>query len=469
MSNELDLVSSFMHSDEGPPIRLAAARSILEEAIRTEIGDLSVPRAPRDPHVTRRWRSTARTRIAVAGLAAVVASAVLIIQVVPTSESRPPVAAAAQISRLADSVRPLPPLKAGQWSSVQMVGEELAKVGTVGDIPTPDAQASVPISFGVWSNSTGTTCTSQQFGTATFAGPANAQAWQSIGLIATPTNQPVTGCVGGVQAAMGGGMAMTPIDVADLTHDPATLARELENGTTGVASVDQSRRGASRDQDVFARLVVLIVGPTSGAWPNYGQEMLQTMALLPGVISLGRMTAHSGAVGVAFSTEDVAVLNPRTGAETSNTPSPIVVLDPSTGALLEARNFSIPVLQSAGEDFVGSPDAPVVTEGVSYGISTTWIDPVGTPGISTVASLPVWITNYHIIEAVTIPNPDISLVSNTIDADLGNGNSSFGDPGVPGPNQTTFDITITDPATDVNAVVAALNASGVFQSVTVKA
>ena len=52
---------------------------------------------------------------------------------------------------------------------------------------------------------------------------------------------------------------------------------------------------------------------------------------------------------------------------------------------------------------------------------------------------------------------------------VGNGSSSFDVPGVPGPNQTTFDLTITDPSTDIAAVVAALNASGLFQSVTVKA
>ena len=344
-------------------------------------------------------------------LAAVVASAVLIIQVVPTSESRPPVAAAAQISRLADSVRPLPPLKAGQWSSVQMVGEELAKVGTVGDIPTPDAQASVPISFGVWSNSTGTTCTSQQFGTATFAGPANAQAWQSIGLIATPTNQPVTGCVGGVQAAMGGGMAMTPIDVADLTHDPATLARELENGTTGVASVDQSRRGASRDQDVFARLVVL------DRWTDqWCMAELRTGDVADhGPFAWGHLARTDdrplgrGWRGILHRRR--GVLNPRTGAETSNNPSPIVVLDPSTGALLEARNFSIPVLKVPGRT---SWEARA-SRG-HRGRELWHLDHVDRPGGQ--AHRQHWRLPPHVdrgfqsIEAVTIPNPDLSRCPN---------------------------------------------------------
>ena len=469
MSNELDLVSDFMNSHELAPADLATARDILDKTIQEEVGERSAVVEPQTSARRRpRW-STARTRVAVAGVAAVAASAVLILQVVPTADSHPPVAAAAQISRLAASVQPAVPLAPGQWSSVQMTGQVLAKVGTVGEIPTPDAQASVPLSIGVWSNSTGTTCTSQQFGTATFAGPANAQAWQAIGLIATPTNQPVTGCVAGVQAALGGGMALTPIDVAELTHDPATLAKELQNGTTGVTSIDESARGGSDRQTAFARLVTLIVGPTSGAWSDYGQEMLETMALLPGVISLGKMTAHSGSTGEAFSTENVVAMNPVTGAVESSIPSPIVVLDPTTGALLEARNFSIPVLQSAGQDFVGSPDAPVFTEGVSYGISTTWIDPVGKPTVITGASLPTWIAGFHSIEAVTIPNPDPMAISRVLDQFVGNGNSSFDAPGLPGPDQTTFELTVTDPSTNIEAVVAALNASGLFQSVTVKA
>ena len=469
MTDELDLVSDYLRADDGAPTDLARARSILDDAIRAEVP----PEPPEDraPAPMRRpgRRSKVRSRLVVAGSAAVVASAVLIVQVVPTSGTHPPVAAAAQISRLADAVQPAPALQPGQWSSVQMTGEVLASIGTVGTTKTPDAQASIPLSFGVWSNATGTTCTSEQFGTATFASPDNAQAWQSIGLVATPHDQPVTGCVAGLQAALGGGMAMTPIDVSHLTRDPATLAEQLESGTTGVTSVDQSERGASGPQEAFARLTVLIVGPTSGAWSGYGQEMLQTMALLPGVISLGPMTAHSGRAGVAFSTANVAEVDPATGATEFDSISPVVILDVGTGALLEARNFSIPVLQSAGQDFVGSLDAPVYTEGVGYSVSTTWIDPVGGASVVSQAQLPAWISQFHAVEAVGNPNVGLQTMADVINQFVGNGNSLFSDTKAPSSDQTTFDLTITDPDTDVATVVAALTASGLFQSVVVKA
>jgi hypothetical protein len=153
----------------------------------------------------------------------------------------------------------------------------------------------------------------------------------------------------------------------------------------------------------------------------------------------------------------------------STTTSPVVILDPATGALLEARNFSIPVLQGAAQGFVGSPSAPVITEGVSYGISTTWIDPVRGPAVVDAGSLPSWIAGFHVVEAVGNPNVNLQTMADVFNEFVGTGNSLFDDPQVPGPSQTTFDLTIPDTGTDVNTVVAALNASGLFQSVAVKA
>jgi hypothetical protein len=279
---------------------------------------------------------------------------------------------------------------------------------------------------------------------------------------------------------MGGGSAMTPINVSRLTHDPTVLAQELQLGTTGVDSVDQmstpEMKSSSQPETeallhrtAFARLAVLIVGPTSGAWSGYNQEMLRTMALLPGVDSLGRMTAHSGRPGLGFSTGNVVLMNPKTGATTVVPPSPVVLLDPETGALLEARNFSIPVLGSAAQDFVGSPTAAVYADGVSYGVSTEWIDPVPGPSVVDQAVLPAWISGFHSIEAIGNPNVNGQALADAINPYLGDGNSAFDDWNSPTPSQTTLEITISNPATSVSTVVAALNASGLFQSVVVKA
>jgi hypothetical protein len=199
--------------------------------------------------------------------------------------------------------------------------------------------------------------------------------------------------------------------------------------------------------------------------------MLQTMALLPGVVSLGPTTSHSGKTGIGFSTGQQVTLNPQTGAVASKWSGPTVVLDARTGALLEARNFDIPVLQSAAEDFVGSSSAPV-DSGAIYGITTEWIDPVAPPGVIGQDALPSWINKFHIIEAVTKATTTSSQVSTAVTPFNGGeaftvGDFTFGDQDVPSPGLTTYDFTTVGTAAHEGTFVAALRASGLFSSVTV--
>ncbi len=468
MSIDLDLVHDYMNGEEGPAQELLVARSILEEAIASEIGKSDQVVLVGRPRRRRKRSTGRRTRWSIGVLAAFAASCILIVLVLPSSKIGTPLAAAAQIGRLADSVEPAPQPQAGQWSSYQMRGELAVEVTEAGNTPTPDVKAAIPIGLRVWSNSTGTTCTSQQFGTAQFASPANAEAWHSIGLIDTPTDQPVSNCTAGVEVSAGAGSTMTAMDVSTLTHDPATLAKQLQAGTTGISSVDRTGIGESAHMAGFVRLTVLLVGPTTGGWSGFAQEMLRTMALLPGVISLGHATSHSGHTGLAFSTEQQATLNPRTGAVIPPWSGPTVILDSRTGTLLEARNFSIPVLQNAAQDFVGSPSAPVYS-GVGYGINTEWIDPVGGTSIIGQGDVPTWISTFHVIEAITKSATTGEEESTVLDPFLGDGNSAFSDPDVPGAGQTTFDITIRGTAAEAESIADALTASGLFDSVAVKA
>jgi hypothetical protein len=281
MSIELQMVRQYLAGDEMAADDLPNARAILDSAIAESPSEIVPDSACSQPR-PRPSRTRRRRALWTAGVALlVVALGVIAIPWAPSAKVHRPLAASAEIARLADAIEPAAPLQPGQWLAMQQTGEIAAQVDTVGNTPTPDARASDSITIDVWSNPGGTTCTSQQFGTATFASPANAQAWQSLGLLATPNNQPVTGCVAGVEAANGGGQASTPIDVAGLTHSPSTLAKELRDGTTGVSSVDQSSRGATTPQNVFGRLVTLLVGPTMGSWPGFDPELLHTMAMLP--------------------------------------------------------------------------------------------------------------------------------------------------------------------------------------------
>jgi len=444
MSTELEQVRQFMAGGEPTPDEPPAARAALEEAIAGE-GAGSAAEAAAPAVSTRSGPRSSGARRTVRWSA---------------------VAAAAQLAHLADVAQPAPVLQPGEWSTYRMEGVVDAHVYTVGKVATPNAEATIPLSVGVWSNATGGTCTSQTFGTATFAAPVNAQAWHAIGLIDAPTGQPATGCVGGEEATWSDSPAV--IDVAALTHDPTLLASQLQSGTTGIQSLDQAAGGDEADVAGFVRLTVLLVGPTTGRWSGFGQEMLRTMSLLSGVIGLGERTAHSGRSGPAFTVGEQVTLDPRTGAVAYRWKGPTVIFDGSTGALLEASNFDIPLLQSADQDFVGGPTAPVYTQGVGYGVTTEWMDPVGVPGVVAATSLPGWIADFHIIEAVTLPDTPSWALPAVINPYLGNGNEDASDDGVPTPSQETDDITIIGTQAQVDTVVAALTDSGHFARVTVK-
>ncbi len=467
MKTEIELVRDFMTDPDGSATDLEVARSVLEEAIALELspskdrGNAAHRTRPR-----RRTRRRLRWGIGVTCVAAVSAAAVLL--VAPSAKIPGSPAAAAEIARLADAAQPVPPLGAGQWYQYQLQGELSANVNSGTKTAPIGATANIPVTIGDWSNPTGAVCSSQQFGTVTFDTPANAQAWQTIGLTTTPANQPATGCAAGLEAAYGGGgTPVGPIDVSNITHDPATLVTQLQDGTTGIRVIDNYASGEPSRLVGFLRLTDLLVGPVKGQWSGFGQEMLNTMALLPGIEALGTTTTHSGTAGPAFSMPKQVTLNPDTGAVVyANTP-PTVVLDPQDGHLLEARDFDFPVLQSAAQDFVGSANALVYSDGVSYGVTAQWIDPVSGLQVIDPVSLPSWINTFHIIEAVEAPSASASQLSDVINPFLGNGNSDYSDTGS-GSGPTTDDITIMGTEATVQSVANTLTASGLFTSVTVE-
>jgi hypothetical protein len=365
----------------------------------------------------------------------------------------------------------VPPLGPGQWYQYQLRGAITANVSSGTTTAPITSTATIPIAIGEWSNATSAVCTSEQFGTVTFATAADAKAWQTMGLVTTPANQPATGCSAGIQASPGiGGTPIGPIDVTNLTHDSATLATELQDGTTGIAAIDHYL-APQQFQDrtlAFRRLTKLLVGPIDGQWSGFGQEMLRTLALLPGIISLGTMGTHSGGEGLAFSMPTQVSINPASGTPVYSYLPPTLILDPQDGTLLEVRNLDYPVLQSAAQDFVGSPTALVYSDGVGYGTTAAWIDPVSGLQAIDSSSVPSWINAIHIIEAVTAPSTTESQLSQLINPYLGNGNMDAADDNVPAKGQETDDITIMGSLATAQNVANTLTASGLFTSVSIK-
>jgi hypothetical protein len=475
MNSDLDLVTAYMNDEDGDVAPLTSARSALHDAIAAELRKgATKPTRTTKPGHTRR-RPVVRWSLGVATAAAVVAFAG--VEVLPSPRTTTSEAAAAQIDRLADAATPVPPLAPGQWYQSELQGAVSLSVSSVGTTPTPDAQASIPLTSEEWSNATGAGCTSQQFGRASFATAANAQAWAALGLADTLANQPATSCGAGPSEPLSVGVALPLIDVSTITHDPATLATQLQDGTTGIPTLDDlpvggPENGAGAENAAgFIRLTRLLVGPTSGQWSGFGQEVLQTMALLPGVISVGTSTAHSGKSGPAFSVKPTVQTIPEGGSPSSVlTSPPAVVLDPQTGSLLEARNVPIPVLQVALQNLVGTSDA-ARAQGDGYEAVTEWIDPVASLSVVDQSALPSWIGTIHIVEAVALPSTTQQQVVQAMKPFSGSLETSpipSSSSGTPDAGQTVYDLTFTGTAASVAPVVAALNASGLFASVSVK-
>jgi hypothetical protein len=484
MSTEIDLVRAFMdESDETQLFDLLVARSALNDAIQLEVALTGAEPADRPQRHSVR---PLRRRLIRLGVGLSVAAALVAVAVVVAPTSQTPArhqSASAIIGRLADYAQPLPALGAGQWYQYQLQGEMSAQV-TSGTKASPvNATANIPIAIGDWSSSSGAVCASEQFGNATFATSADAAAWATMGLITTPANQPATGCVAGLEASQGGGgTPIKPTDVSSITHDPATLATELQDGTTGISAVDHYGDASSPHALAFLRLTNLLLGPLTGQWSGFNQEMLNTMALLPGITSLGSMTTHSGEPGLGFSFPAQVTLNSSTGAVLYKFTPPTVILDAHSGSLLEVRNYDFPILQNAAQDFVGSMDAMVYADGVSYGTTAQWLDPVSGLSIVDQSSIPSWISTYHVIEAITTPTASEQQLDGVVNPYLGNGNSAYTNGGytctpppsgggvpscAPKSGVTTYDITIMGSATNVQNVASALQASGLFTSVTV--
>lgn len=110
MSTELDLVHDLMRDVEIQEDEMLSARSILDAAIRVEVDGRD--RAETEPEPRRaRPRTSGRIARWSIGVAAVAAAFLLVLELLPASKSTARLSvAAAQLSRLVDSVKPLPPL-----------------------------------------------------------------------------------------------------------------------------------------------------------------------------------------------------------------------------------------------------------------------------------------------------------------------------------------------------------------------
>ena len=302
---------------------------------------------------------------------AVVLVAVALVPTAHSNKHHAPIAAATQLRKIALAVERQADdsPSANQWLRTEQSMSIAAGVSQVGSTLTPDAQATINATITTWSNTTGQACISAATQPAQFATPANQAAWSAAGLTDQPERQPVTGCDSIIQGDPVGTLTQSTgvIDVSGLPTDPTNLANELETGTTGIPAVDSvpADQGTSA---AFERAAILLIGPDSGTSSGFESALYGALASLRGIQSIGDVQTHSGLTGTGFSGST------SLGGTT-------IVVDPSNGSLLEARN----VQDKVGFDVLSTSyplgGQGIAVQGGSYGATVQWLDPVVAPTV----------------------------------------------------------------------------------------
>jgi hypothetical protein len=339
----------------------------------------------------RAWQRP-RLPILAGGVAIALVVALVLAFIVPVGQKRP-VAAAAQLRQIATNAatQPVPVLGRNQWLETKQEESYSMEVTHSRSGPVSGAEATVTATSTTWSDNFGSSCFSAVFGPLRFASAEGAAAWRSIGLSVAPTErQPILGCNGGLsEANEGNGLALGlggVVNVAGLPTNASALANELIAGTTGVPGIDQYGEGSKYPG--FERLIALLVGPVTGATPAFNAALYNALARFPGVHGLGETTTHTGSTGLGFT----AVTGYSSGSST-------IVVDPNTGALLEAQN----IVQESTADLLGLYFS-AHEDATGSAITTRWLDPTESSSVVNTASIPF---GAH----ASIPNPSTAVVT----------------------------------------------------------
>jgi hypothetical protein len=461
MIDELELLRRHIDAtvDSDPdlePVRRRLVTAINEEGKTT----LAIRRRSGGPHRLGRRAALSFGSLVAVGVAAAVV-ALLAVAAPPAAHNKPrtttepfpshlPVGD--QLRLIADRVseEPIPRLKADQALSTQ------AKLSVVATVNDGAAQATIGLSVEKWSTPSGQTCTTLTAQPAQFGSPTEQAAWLGLHLLVTPNPPTASQCLqesGGAappDAITGAGQL---IDVSSLPTDPSILARELESGTTGVATLDQLLSDEAAPNPGFQRAAMLLIGPTVGATPQFDAALYRAIGLLPGVTALGPMTTHDGQAGQGFAS------GPGSGQST-------IVVNPSTGQLLEVRGLDdSDSLSSIAVNYLGG--GPMMVD--EYSAQLQWLDPIGSPSVIGLSELPAGLPVY--VFAATKPglsyNDALTAVHDVAQPYFSffkSSQSQNTDPSKPN-SPDLFQWSFAGPGPVVNQFIQTLRASGLFASV----
>jgi hypothetical protein len=198
---------------------------------------------------------------------------------------------------------------------------------------------------------------------------------------------------------------------------------------------------------------MLLIGPTVGATPQLDATLYQAIALLPGVTALGPTTTHDGETGQGFAS------GPGSGQST-------IVVDPSTGQLLEVRGLDdSDSLSSIAVNYLGG--GPMVVN--EYSAQLQWLDPIGSPSVIGLSDLPAGLPVYVFAttkpglsyDAALLPVNHLAQPYFSSFRSIESGVADQSNPNSPGLFQWSF----AGPGPVVDQFMQTLRASGLFASV----
>jgi hypothetical protein len=251
---------------------------------------------------------------------------VVLVVAITLPRSGSPRAAAAALSHLADTAsgQPNPTPTATESLYSKQVGEVLVTLSDVNGVASPGAQAMFPATLETWTRN-GIVAYRVEFGDPQFASTAAESAWSKAGLpldFATPAQ---IGLGSEPPGITDGSTQSLVMNVSDLPTDPTSLADALIGGHTGIPQLDDIPPGP---EAAVQRTALLLMGPLTGVTPQLDAALYNVLAALPGVGLLGPTTTHSGLSGIGFKLPSVG----------STAIQERLVVDPSTGMVLEAQN-----------------------------------------------------------------------------------------------------------------------------------
>jgi hypothetical protein len=307
--------------------------------------------------------------------ALIVALAVTAAVIIPGSS--PSRAAAAELTTLAQTAfnQPTPVATADESLYSKRVGEATESFDEVNGVPSPGAQATFSVTLETWARTDGSMAFQVQFGDPQFASQSAQSAWTQAGLPLHLSGSPQVGMASLPSGGRNGDGISPVIDVSTLPTDPTRLGREIEDGQTGLPQLDDIPPGPGA---ALQRIASIFMGPLSGTSPQLYAALYQVLSSQPGVESLGTTTTHAGTTGMGFS---------FSGGQSR------LVIDPSTGTLIEVQNVplangSLVGLLLPTSELVNQLPEPRTAGGTFLPGHDIWFDTVANDQIVSNTSLP---------------------------------------------------------------------------------